>query len=111
AASLIGDAVLVTATVMAIRLAWIYVWAAAARGRAAPGGEATVIGWTGMRGAVSLAAALAVPLSTDAGAAFPSRELIVFLAFCVILGTLVVQGLTLPGVIRLMRLEEDTAPA
>jgi Na+/H+ antiporter len=110
-ASLIGDAVLVTATVMAIRLAWIYVWAAAARGRAAPWGQATVIGWTGMRGAVSLAAALAVPLSTDAGAAFPSRELIVFLAFCVILGTLVVQGLSLPAVIRLSRLEEDTLPA
>ena len=70
-----------------------------------------MIGWTGMRGAVSLAAALAVPLSTDSGAAFPSRELIVFLAFCVILGTLVVQGLTLPGVIRLTGLEEDTAPA
>src|ERR671935_109154 len=110
-ASLIGYAVLVTATVMAIRLGWIYVWAAAARGRAAPWGQATVIGWTGMRGAVSLAAALAVPLSTDAGTPFPSRELIVFLAFCVILGTLVVQGLTLPAVIRLARLEEDAAPA
>jgi CPA1 family monovalent cation:H+ antiporter len=110
-ASLIGDAVLVTATVMAIRLAWIYVWAAAARGRSAPWGQSTVIGWTGMRGAVSLAAALAVPLSTDAGASFPSRELIVFLAFCVILGTLVIQGLTLPAMIRLSRLEEDTLPA
>src|SRR5919197_1406958 len=110
-ASLAGDAVVVTAKVMAVRLAWIYVWAGAARGRAAPWGQATVIGWTGMRGAVSLAAALAVPLSTDAGAPFPSRELIVFLAFCVILGTLVVQGLTLPAVIRLSRFEEDTAPA
>src|SRR5919201_6230537 len=110
-ASLIGDAALVTATVMAVRLAWVYLLAGAVRGRAAPWGQATVIGWTGMRGAVSLAAALAVPLSTDAGAPFPSRELIVFLAFCVILGTLVVQGLTLPAVIRMTRLEEDTAPA
>jgi monovalent cation/hydrogen antiporter len=103
--------VLVTATVIAVRLAWVYAQVLLARGRAAPWGEATVIGWTGLRGAVSLAAALAIPLSTDAGADFPSRELIVFLAFCVILGTLVIQGLSLPGVIRLMRLEEDTAPA
>jgi CPA1 family monovalent cation:H+ antiporter len=110
-ASLIGDAALVTATVVAVRLAWVYAQVLLARGRAAPWGEATVLGWTGMRGAVSLAAALAIPLSTDAGAHFPSRDLIVFLAFCVILGTLVIQGLTLPGVIRLMRLEEDTAPA
>ena len=110
-ASLVGDAVLVTATVVVVRLAWVYAQAFVARGRAVPLGSATVIGWTGMRGAVSLAAALAVPLSTDAGGPFPSRELLVFLAFCVILGTLVVQGLTLPAVIRMARLEEDTAPA
>ena len=118
--SLIGDAVLVTATVIAVRLVWIFPHtllarllfpSLRARDTTVPWGEAIVIGWTGMRGAVSLAAALAVPLSTDSGAAFPSRELIVFLAFCVILGTLVVQGLTLPGVIRLTGLEEDTAPA
>ncbi|HYZ78603.1 MAG TPA: Na+/H+ antiporter [Gaiellaceae bacterium] len=117
-ASLIGYAALVTATVMAVRLAWVYPHTYLARLllyrlpiREAPWGEATVIGWTGMRGAVSLAAALAVPLSTDTGAPFPSRALIVFLAFCVILGTLGVQGLTLPAVIRMSRLEEDTAPA
>jgi CPA1 family monovalent cation:H+ antiporter len=60
-----------------------------------------------MRGAVSLAAALAVPLTTDAGSAFPQRDLIVFLTFCVILGTLVVQGLTLPVVIRALGIEAD----
>jgi CPA1 family monovalent cation:H+ antiporter len=60
-----------------------------------------------MRGAVSLAAALAIPLTTHAGAAFPERDLIIFLAFCVILGTLVIQGLTLPAVIRAFRLEPD----
>ncbi|HEX8854883.1 MAG TPA: Na+/H+ antiporter, partial [Thermoleophilaceae bacterium] len=54
-----------------------------------------VIFWAGMRGAVSLAAALAIPLETDAGGAFPDRQLIVFLAFGVILVTLVGQGLTL----------------
>jgi CPA1 family monovalent cation:H+ antiporter len=60
-----------------------------------------------MRGAVSLAAALALPLTTDSGAAFPDRNLIVFLTFGVIVATLVVQGLTLPGLIRVLRLEDD----
>jgi monovalent cation/hydrogen antiporter len=60
-----------------------------------------------MRGAVSLAAALALPLTTDAGNGFPDRELIVFLTFAVILGTLVVQGMTLPGLIRVVGLEDD----
>jgi monovalent cation/hydrogen antiporter len=64
-----------------------------------------------MRGAVSLAAALAIPLETDAGAPFPGRDLIIFIAFSVILGTLVVQGLTLPAVIRRFRLEEDRLEA
>ena len=60
-----------------------------------------------MRGGVSLAAALAIPLTTDAGEPFPGRSLILFLTFAVIFGTLVVQGLTLPAVIRLLRLEDD----
>ena len=66
-----------------------------------------LISWTGMRGAVSLAAALAIPLTTDAGEPFPGRSVILFLTFAVIFGTLVVQGLTLPAVIRLLRLEDD----
>ena len=56
---------------------------------------------------MSLAAALALPLETDAGTPLPGRELIVFLAFCVILATLVLQGLTLPLVIRMLGLEDD----
>jgi CPA1 family monovalent cation:H+ antiporter len=60
-----------------------------------------------MRGAVSLAAALALPLTTDTGAPFPGRDLIVFLTFAVILATLVGQGLTLPLLIRALRLEDD----
>ena len=60
-----------------------------------------------MRGAVSLAAALALPLTTDAGAPFPGRDLIQYLAFCVIVATLVGQGLTMPLVIRLLGLESD----
>jgi Na+/H+ antiporter len=70
-------------------------------------GSPAVIAWCGMRGAVSLAAALAIPLTTDAGRAFPERDLIIFLTFCVILGTLVFQGLTLPAVIRMFHLEPD----
>jgi CPA1 family monovalent cation:H+ antiporter len=60
-----------------------------------------------MRGSVSLAAALAIPLQTDAGAAFPDRGLIIFLAFCVILVTLVGQGLTLGPLITRLRLKDD----
>jgi monovalent cation/hydrogen antiporter len=69
--------------------------------------RAFVVSWAGMRGAVSLAAALAIPLVTDAGGPFPQRDLIVFLTFCVILGTLVVQGLTLPVAIRMLGIEAD----
>ena len=61
--------------------------------------------WSGMRGAISLAAALAVPLSTEAGDPFPGRDLIVFLTFSVILATLVLQGLTLGPLIAALRFE------
>lgn len=73
----------------------------------APWQESLVMVWSGMRGAVSLAAALAVPLVTDSGDAFPSRDLIVFLTFSAILATLVLQGLTLGPLIRSLRLEGD----
>jgi Na+/H+ antiporter len=59
-----------------------------------------VLGWTGMRGVVSLAAALAIPVALSDGSAFPHRNLILFITFVVILLTLVVQGLTLPVLIR-----------
>src|ERR1051326_4423808 len=59
-----------------------------------------VVGWTGMRGVVSLAAAIALPQTLAAGAPFPQRNSIIFLAFSVILVTLVLQGLTLPPLIR-----------
>jgi Na+/H+ antiporter len=70
-----------------------------------------VVAWSGMRGAVSLAVALALPLSTDAGDTFPQRDLIIFLTFAVIFFTLVVQGLTLPALLRRLgvsRGEEET---
>jgi monovalent cation/hydrogen antiporter len=72
---------------------------------------AAVLSWAGMRGAVSLAAALAIPLETDAGDPFPARSLIIFLAFCVIVFTLVVQGLSLPFVISALGIEEDDVEA
>jgi CPA1 family monovalent cation:H+ antiporter len=60
-----------------------------------------------MRGAITLAAALAIPLTTDSGAPFPRRDLIVYLAFSVVFATLVLQGLSLPLVIRALGLEDD----
>jgi CPA1 family monovalent cation:H+ antiporter len=116
ALSLTGYALAVGATVAAVRLAWIYPFTylprvlfrrVRERDPYPPWQWPTLIGWMGMRGAVSLAAALALPTATRSGAPFPARDLIVFLAFCVILGTLVVQGLSLPWVIRLLGVESD----
>jgi NhaP-type Na+/H+ or K+/H+ antiporter len=59
-----------------------------------------VLGWTGMRGVVSLAAALAIPITLQNGAPFPHRNLILFITFTVILLTLLIQGLTLPYIIK-----------
>jgi CPA1 family monovalent cation:H+ antiporter len=72
----------------------------------------TVLAYTGMRGIVSLAAALAIPVLDDAGQPFPHRDLILFITFCVILFTLIVQGLSLPLLIRRLRFapeEPDSA--
>jgi CPA1 family monovalent cation:H+ antiporter len=66
-----------------------------------------VLAWAGMRGAVSLAAALALPLTTDAGAPFPDRDLIIFLTFGVIFATLVIQGLSLPALIHALHVTRD----
>ena len=112
-------AALVYGVVVAVRFAWFFtvpylhpVFDRLLRARylRAPWQERLVMGWSGMRGAVSLAAALAVPLSMDAGDPFPGRDLIVFLAYATILATLVLQGLTLGPLVRRLRLranEED----
>jgi len=63
-----------------------------------------VLGWTGMRGVVALAAAIALPEALSDGSPFPQRNLIIFLTFSVILVTLVLQGLTLPPLIRALGL-------
>jgi CPA1 family monovalent cation:H+ antiporter len=109
---LVRDGAIVSAAVIVIRLAWIYPFTYVLRrvrreDRIPRWEHGTTVGWAGLRGGVSLAAALAIPLTTDAGAAFPERDLIVFLVFCVILATLVGQGLTLPLLIRVLRLEDD----
>jgi Na+/H+ antiporter len=69
-----------------------------------------VVGWTGMRGVVSLAAALALPTLLKDGSPFPQRDLINCLTFCVIFVTLVLQGLTLPPLIRLLGLASGEGP-
>ncbi|WP_395104472.1 Na+/H+ antiporter [Actinomadura sp. SCN-SB] len=73
-------------------------------GRGDPGpvplGGRVVVGWAGMRGVVSLAAAFAIPFTDEAGRPFPARELILFLTFTTVLATLLVQGLTFPTLIR-----------
>ena len=70
---------------------------------------AAVVGWCGMRGIVTLAAALALPTSGADGQAFPYRDLVVFISFSVVLGTLVLQGMTLRPLMGWLRLEDDGA--
>ena len=95
---------LVSAVVIAVRMLWIMLVMGQ---RHAPPAERVAVGWAGMRGSVSLAAALAIPITTDAGAPFPDRDLIVFLAFVVIFVTLVGQGLTLAPLVRRLGLMDD----
>jgi CPA1 family monovalent cation:H+ antiporter len=109
-ARLLGYAVLVSLTVIVLRFAWVFAVLHAPKRiarRMSSWQGAVFLSWAGMRGALSLAAALALPLETDAGAAFPGRDLILFLTFSVILATLVGQGLTLPFLIRVLGLEDD----
>jgi len=65
-----------------------------------------LLGWAGMRGVVSLAAALSIPEVLSSGAPFPNRDLILFITFTVIVVTLVLQGLTLPGLIKLVKMPD-----
>jgi CPA1 family monovalent cation:H+ antiporter len=104
------------AGVAAVRMIWVFVGAYLPRWISArirerepdPGVKGVaVVGWTGLRGVVSLAAAMALPLETEKGLPFPYREFILFASFVVILGTLVVQGLTLRPLIQWLRLPED----
>jgi CPA1 family monovalent cation:H+ antiporter len=104
-AELVWYGVLVTGTVIVTRIVWVPIFSVRHK---KPFNHTFLLSWAGMRGAVSLAAALAIPLTTRAGVPFPERNLIIFLTFCVILGTLVVQGLSLPAVIKATHIEPDT---
>jgi CPA1 family monovalent cation:H+ antiporter len=107
---LVWRGALFSAVVILLRLLWIYPGAYAAyyirrnllgQDEPYPSSKAIfIVGWTGMRGVVALAAAISLPTVTDTGAPFPQRDIILFLTFCVIFVTLVLQGLTLPAMIR-----------
>ncbi|MEU5422146.1 Na+/H+ antiporter [Streptomyces sp. NPDC001407] len=70
--------------------------------------ETVIMWWSGMRGVASVALALAIPLRMDDGSPFPGRDEILFIAFAVIMATLVVQGLTLPWLVRLLGVRSDS---
>ena len=117
-ATLLWQGLLVSAVVIGVRLAWVplavlvpHRLIPAVRRREAPASrrEVFLIGWTGLRGVVSLAAALALPLTTAAGRPFPYRAEIVVITFVVILVTLVLQGLSLPPLVRRLRLPRELA--
>ncbi|HEX4745569.1 MAG TPA: Na+/H+ antiporter [Gaiellaceae bacterium] len=113
-ARLLWYAVVVSATVIALRFAWVFVVLHAPKkiaGRVANWRGGVFVSWAGMRGGVSLAAALALPLTTDVGTPFPGRDLILFLTFAVIVATLVGMGLTMPLVIRALGLKDDEVEA
>ena len=114
--TLFGLAVLVALVVIAVRLVWMFTMPYVIRAldrrpaqvaRRVDPGERFVVGWSGMRGAVSLAAALALPIGSAESQGFSDRDLIIFLTFVVILLTLVLQGLSLPVVIRRFVKRED----
>lgn len=115
-----GAALAIAAVVIAVRVAWQFTTPYLVRlldrrpqqrARRAGWRPRLVIGWSGMRGAVSLAAALSLPRTTDTGAPFPEREVLIFVAFGVVLVTLLLQGLTLPAVIRRLHLGDDGTDA
>ncbi|TAK68307.1 MAG: Na+/H+ antiporter [Actinomycetota bacterium] len=111
-ADLLLYAVVVCSVVIVSRFVWVF-------GTAYAGGllrasrpdrrwrELVVVSWAGMRGVVTLAAAASIPLTVDTGEAFPQRDLIAFLAFCVIAVTLLGQGFTLPPLIRWLNIRRD----
>ncbi|MDI3389729.1 Na+/H+ antiporter [Streptomyces sp. B-S-A8] len=114
---LLGWAAAVTAVVVLVRLLWLLpaTWIAKRLHHRrdydeeipVSWRETVIMWWSGMRGVASVALALAIPLTTDDGKAFPVREEIIFIAFGVIMTTLVLQGLTLPWLVRKLGVEAD----
>jgi CPA1 family monovalent cation:H+ antiporter len=99
----------ILAAVIVVRIVWVMLYAGVSRRR----GEriavraATVIAWCGMRGIVTLAAALALPDGGSGTPTFPYRDFILFTAFCVVLGTLVIQGMTVRPLMHALKLRDD----
>ena len=117
-AVVLGVTLAIAAVVIGVRIAWGFTIPYLIRAldrrpaqaaRRAGAREWLVTGWSGMRGAVSLAAALALPLEGAGGQPFPQRNVIIFVTFGVIFVTLVVQGLTLPALIRRLGVRGDGA--
>ncbi len=121
--SLLGDAAAVSAAVIVSRIVWMFPgaylprlfdrWVYKETVVMPPWQSVAVMGWAGMRGVVSLAAALALPTTmnnTPSAPPFPGRDLIQFLTFWVIFATLVGQGLTLPLLIRLLGVDRFPEP-
>ena len=120
AGDLAGYALAVSGVVIGTRMLWVFTVPyliraldrrPSQRARRSPASQRLVMGWSGMRGAVSLAVALALPLTTRADEPFPQRDLIIFLTFGVIFFTLVVQGLTLPFLIHRLGISDGGADA
>lgn len=111
--SVLGYSILVNAVVIVVRIVLAilaeYAPISAPADHAAPDWKhALIVAWSGLRGSVSLAAALAIPLLLPNGSAFPDRDLIIFVTFSVILVTLVAGGLTLPAVVKALHIEQGT---
>jgi Na+/H+ antiporter len=114
---LLGYGLAFSALLVLLRLAWMYPAARTAwwvRTHVAKqiyerpqGNQVFVVGWTGMRGVVALAAANSLPLTLNDGSPFPQRSFIIFLTFSLILVTLVLQGLSLPWLVRVLRLSAE----
>jgi CPA1 family monovalent cation:H+ antiporter len=112
---LAGLVAAVAGAAMAARIAWVFPGAylpfllPGVRAREKPPAPALVLvtGWAGMRGTVTLAAALSIPLFLPDGAPFPGRDIVIFLAFGVIVATLAIQGTTLEWLIRRLGIRED----
>jgi NhaP-type Na+/H+ or K+/H+ antiporter len=101
---------------MAVRMAWVYGetylsyglrrWVQKIETDPPRPGTIFIIGWGGMRGVLSLAAAISLPFTRFGGSPFPQRNTIIYLAFCLMFATVVVQGLTMPLLIRVLGLSE-----
>ncbi|MER6047097.1 Na+/H+ antiporter [Streptomyces sp. BHT-5-2] len=118
--AMLGAGAAVVAVVVAVRLVWLLpaAWLAKRMHKRRDYDEdipmswreTVIMWWSGMRGVASVALALAIPFGVDGGP-FPARDEILFIAFAVVLSTLVVQGLTLPWLVRRLRVRADTDAA